>query len=203
MAASVACTATFAGCSLVSADAQADMQQVIAEVDISKSEKLDENLAYYVGAITSDTEIYKRDLIAYFLNSGSTLVQNGSTYGEAFETLANALINNEVLVQYAILSTLECIVKDNYQNIPSSASAVEWFNSFETDAERYEALLAYQAEKDDFTGEENVNYSDYVKYSLMRSLNSSIDSYEESNLEADTSSATSSATVPGGFVRNI
>ena len=45
MAASVACTATLAGCSLVSADAQEDMQQVIAEVDISKSGKLEDDLA--------------------------------------------------------------------------------------------------------------------------------------------------------------
>ena len=198
MAASVACTATFAGCALVSADAQADMQQVIAEVDISKSEKLDQDLKEYAGAITSSTEIYKRELIAYFLNSGSSLVQGGSTYGEAFETLANALVNNEVLIQYATLSTLKSIVEDKYEGLTTAAAAVEWFNAFKTDAERYEALLAYQAGKDDYTGADEVNYADYVKYSLMRSLNASIDSYEESNLEADTSEDTSTATVPGG-----
>ena len=198
MAASVACTATLAGCSLVSSAAQEDMQQVIAEVDISKSGKLEDDLADYAGAITSSTAIYKRELIAYFLNSGSTLIQSGSTYGEAFETLANTLVNNEVLIQYATLATLKSIVEDKYNNLTTASAAVEWFNAFKTDAERYEALLAYQAEEDDYTGNDDVNYAYYVKYSLMRSLNSSIDSYEESNLKADTSSDTSTATVPGG-----
>ena len=68
MAATVASSVTLAGCSLVSADAQADMQQIIAEVNIGSSEnleKLDSGLKDYAGAISSSTAIYKRDLVAY------------------------------------------------------------------------------------------------------------------------------------------
>ena len=49
-AGAVACTVTLAGCSLVSADSQADMEQVIATVDITKSESLDSSLTAYTGA---------------------------------------------------------------------------------------------------------------------------------------------------------
>ena len=64
MAASVTATATLAGCTLVSSYTQADMQQVIASVDISKSENLSADLAPYAGAINSSTALYKRDLMA-------------------------------------------------------------------------------------------------------------------------------------------
>ena len=106
-AGAIACTVTLAGCSLVPANSQADMEQTIAEVDISKSESLSSDLSAYTGAISSGTSIKKRELVAYFLNSGSELVNNGSTYGEAFATLAESLVNNAILVQYATLATLQ------------------------------------------------------------------------------------------------
>ena len=197
-AAAIACTVTLAGCSLVSADSQADMEQIIAEVDISKAESLDASLAEYAGAV-SNTSIKKRELVAYFLNSGSTLVQNGSTYGEAFETLAKTLVNNAILVQYATLSTLQDMAEDSsYTAFSTAAGAVEWFNAFETDAERYEALLKYQEGVDDYEGDNNVDYVLLSRYTMMSSLNSSIDSYEEDILDPEHDHGSSTATVPDG-----
>ena len=113
MAATVAAGATLAGCSLVSADAEADMEQVIATVDISQSEnfsRFNKDLEPYTGAISSGTDILKRDLVAYFLNAGGSLIQSGSTYGQAFQTLSETLVNNEILIQYATLATLNHMV---------------------------------------------------------------------------------------------
>ena len=191
MAASVTATATLAGCTLVSSYTQADMQQVIASVDISKSENLSADLAPYAGAINSSTSIYKRDLIAYFLNAGSSLIQGGSTYGQAFRTLSETLVNNEILIQYATLATLKSMVEAGAEGLTSAEAAVEWFNGME-EAERYEALLYFQSETDD----EDVDYKLLVEYSLKKALNDVIDGYEERDDEE--AEGTSSATVPGG-----
>lgn len=190
MAASVTATVALAGCTLVSSYTQADMKQVIATVDIGKSDKLGDDLTPYAGAISSSTSIYKRDLIAYFLNAGNTLVQSGSTYGEAFKTLSGTLVNNEILLQYATLATLKSIVEDGYNGLTTAAAAVEWFNGMD-EAEKYEALLTYQAEKDD----EDINYIMLVEYSLKTSLNNAIDSYEE---QTSATEETSTATLPSG-----
>lgn len=198
-AGAVACTVTLAGCSLVSADSQADMEQVIATVDITKSENLDSSLAAYTGAIDGGTSIIKRELVAYFLNAGSSLVQNGSTYGEAFATLADTLVDNAILVQYATLATLKDMAEDaSFTEFSDAAGAVEWFNSFESDTERYEAILDYQATVDKYDGTENVDYVLLTQYTIMSSLNNSIDSYEETYLDVNTDDETSSATLPTG-----
>ena len=197
-AAAVASTVTLAGCSLVSANAQADMKQVIAEVNIGNSdnlEKIDSGLKEYAGAIESSTSIYKSDLVAYFLSAGASLVQGGSTYGEAFQTLAESLINSEILIQYATIATLRDMVESGKQS--SASAAVSWFTGME-EAERYEALLDYQAEVDDNEGEDDVDYVMLVEYSLKSSVNATIDSYEEAILDSDSEDGTSSATLPGG-----
>lgn len=198
-AGAITCSVSLAGCSLVSTLSQADMEQVIAEVNISESENLSSDLSAYTGAIGSGTTILKRELVAYFLNAGSSLVQNGSTYGEAFETLAETLVNNAVLVQYATLVTLKDMAEDaSFTEFSDAAGAVAWFNGFETDVERYEALLDYQESIDEYEGEDNVDYVLLTQYTLMSSLNESIDSYEESNLDSEHDHSTSSATVPTG-----
>lgn len=198
-AGAIVCSVSLAGCSLVSAKAQADMEQVIAEVNIGESENLSSDLAAYTGALGSGSSILKRELVAYFINSGSSLVQSGSTYGEAFATLAETLVNNEVLVQYATIATLKAMAEDSsFTAFSDAAGAVAWFNGFESEAEQYEALLEYQATVDEYEGDDNVDYVMLSQYALMSSLNSSIDSYEEENLEADHDHSSSSATVPTG-----
>ena len=195
MAATVAAGATLAGCSLVSADAEADMEQVIATVDISQSEnfsRFNKDLEPYTGAISSGTDILKRDLVAYFLNAGGSLIQSGSTYGQAFQTLSETLVNNEILIQYATLATLKQMVDAG--EFANAQAAVDWFKT-QSELDAYKAMLAFQAEHDEFEGTDNVDYVKLVEYSLKSSLNSAIDSYEEEDTSSNT---TSTATVPGG-----
>ncbi|MCD8041340.1 MAG: hypothetical protein LUF82_07475 [Clostridia bacterium] len=198
-AAAVTCTAAFSGCSLVTTITQADMEQVIATVDITKSEDFDKDLQAYTSAV-SQSEITKRDLVAYFISVGYSYVSDGSTtYGEAFEQLAEALVNNEILIQHSVMSTLQWMaeVDEEYTSVTSASAAVNWFNSYETEVEAYTALLDYQSDYiSRVTGEEKVDYSLYCKYTLYKSINSSIDSYEESFLDIDDDSDSSSATLP-------
>ena len=97
----------------------------------------------------------------------------------SFQTLANTLVNNEILIQYATLATLQDMVEDGYDGLTSASAAVSWFNDeSKTDIEKYAAMLDYQAPVDDYTGDKDVDYNLLAEYSLKASLNSAIDSYE-------------------------
>lgn len=158
----IALSATFTGCSLVSTNNRLDMEQVIATVDISKSENFDSgNLKEYKSAVSS-TQILKRELISYFLNVGYSYIQNGSSYEDTFNMLINALIDNAVLVQY---STVQLLMKaDN--------DAVAEFNSADSEVKKYEALL----------DEDEINLATYKLYS---SINSALDNFEEGVIDEE------------------
>lgn len=188
-----AASTAFGGCSLVSSNSSADMSQVIAEVDISESARLDENLAAYSSAIGS-SNIYKRELVAFFLNAGYSYVQSGMSYEKVFTMLMDQLAETSVLSQYATMYLLD----NKAQTGGESASAViAKYNGFEKDSEKYEYLLGCQN-----VGTENVVYSDDVKiaqYSLLSSLNSAIDSYEQRILdETSSSSGSDTRSTPAG-----
>lgn len=220
MAGAMAGTIALSSCSLVASDPQADMNQVIAEVDITQSDKLSDikNSSYwsssysisdFAGAITS-TSVYKRDLVAFFLGSASSLLSDGTTtYGEAFETLAETLVQNEILIQFTTIATLAAMVEDDScSEVTLPEAAVEKFNSFSTDAARYEWLLDYQSNK--YNSYKNSSTSTYesnsdnsktdfvllVKYTLYSSINSTIDDYEKDYLDIDDDDDESSATLP-------
>lgn len=202
LAASIACTATLAGCDLVSTDSQANMNQIIAEVDITDSDEellTEDGLDEYTDAITEASGITKRELVVMFLNSGASLVSDGTTtYGEAFETIAETLIQNEILIQYATLETLKNMTVSNYDDLTTAESVVNKYLSFEEDSERYEWLLEYQAKVDSYENNEEINYVMLVKYNLYTSINSSIDNYERQILDEDDTTDSSSATLPTG-----
>lgn len=165
--------ATFTGCSLVSTNNRLDMEQVIATVDISKSDKFSSALKPYASALGS-TKIIKRELVSYFLNVGYSYVQGGSSYEETFNALIDALVNNAVLVQY---STVEILSK-------KSESERNAFIA-ETDAvKKYEMLL----------DDDEINLA---KYKLYSSINSAIDNYEKKVIdEEDGYSGTGTRTTP-------
>ncbi len=107
LATSVAVAATLGGCSLVSSNTSADMNQIIAEVNVAKAAALDADFNDYKEVVGTSTVI-KRELVAYFLNVGYSYVQNyGYTYEQAFNTLMNSLVENEVLTQYATMYLLK------------------------------------------------------------------------------------------------
>ncbi len=109
----------FAGCELVQADNRKDMEQVVAEVNIGNDTdslnamfgtifgsdyELSSDVTDSLSEIVTTENIYKRDLVAYFINYGYSLVSSGSyTYAQVFEMLMNDLLSRKVLVQYAMI----------------------------------------------------------------------------------------------------
>ena len=97
LATSIALAATLGGCSLVSSNTAADMNQVIAEVNVANAAALDSELKEFKDAVGT-SKVIKRELIAYFLNVGSTYInQYGQTYEQVFNMLVNSLVENSVL----------------------------------------------------------------------------------------------------------
>ena len=172
----IALGTTFAGCSLISTNNRLDMEQVIATVDISNSDKFDSSDAKYAEALSS-TKIIKRELISYFLNVGYSYVQNNYTYEETFNALVDALVNNAILVQYSTVALLKEAEKTN-------KSILDEFKAAKTEAAKYELLL-------DELDEDAKNMATYRLYS---SINSAIDNYEKSVIDEDDDSYTGSGT---------
>ena len=160
----IAIGTAFTGCSLVSTNNRLDMEQVIATVDISKSDKFESGDLKYASALSS-TQIIKRELISYFLNVGYSYVQNNYSYEETFNALVDALVNNAVLVQY---STVELLKDADAKN----SSVLQKFESEKDEAKKYELLL----------DEEEINLATYKLYS---SINSAIDNYEKKVIEEE------------------
>ncbi|MDE7439412.1 MAG: hypothetical protein K2N23_02775 [Clostridia bacterium] len=152
-------SSAFTGCSLVSTNNRLDMEQVIATVDISKSDEFASEFSDYKDAISSK-QIIKRELVSYFLNVGYSYVQNGSSYEETFNALVDALVNNAVLVQYSTAALLK----------EADATTVADFKKETDEVKKYESLL-----EDD----ENNDAVNLAKYKLYSSINSAIDNYEK------------------------
>ncbi len=207
LAAAFAAGACLSGCN-VSTNCTYDMEQVIAEVNITDSEYFaDSEVKDYGSAVTSTTGIIKRDLVAYFLNSGYAYVSNGYSYEDTFNLLLDSLIDNAVLTQYSTMYLLKDLVDNGtYDN---AAAAVQAYLAQGQDAEsddatkvaRYIWLLDHDADTTITYTEKDGDYSDDVKiawYNVLYSLNSAIDSYESSYLtEDDTTSGTETRTTPG------
>ncbi len=160
----LALSATLTGCSLVSTNNRLDMEQVIATVDISKSDKFSDKDAPYTDAVSSKN-IIKRELVSYFLNVGYSYIQNGSSYKDTFNALVEALCNNAVLVQYSTVALLQ----------EAAPSVIEAFKKETEEDKKYELLL-------NEVNEDSVNLA---KYKLYSSINSAIDNYEKRVIEED------------------
>ena len=101
--ASVMACGLLSGCDFVTTNARRDYEQVIAEVNISRSEDFAEGGEYAAYKdVLSDEPIYKRDMVASFVSSGSSVMsQYGWTYRDTFDAIKDSLINRQVYVQYA------------------------------------------------------------------------------------------------------
>ena len=109
----------FSGCELITTDNRADMEQVVAEVNIGNdtdslnamfgtifgsSYELSPEVTDSLSDIVTTENVYKRDLVAYFINYGYSYVSSGSyTYAEVFEMLMDDLVGRKILAQYGIL----------------------------------------------------------------------------------------------------
>jgi len=151
----------FSGCVTVNEE---DVKQVVSTVDIRKSESFSEEFSSYAAAVEGET-VTKRDLIVAFLNTGYSMVQNGSTYRETFDYLSEALVENAVVTQYATSSLLK-------HKVEAGEADLSTFNAKETQQEKLEYLLG---------GADSKGVKS-AKYTLYSSLNSLLDSYEESHI---------------------
>ena len=219
----------FAGCDLISTNNEADMAQVVAEVNISNDrDTLESSLKTLGGTLSSDVEsnlndilstdeIYKRDLVAYFLSYGYNYVSQGSTYAQAFETIMNVLVERKVLVQFAsvyYLSEGEIRVDPDFVDFPDgytddgdpdSDAVVLNDVTVAKYKEAVDAARADGASTDEialaglsvFLTEDEKNYAEYQ---VMQAINSSIDSYEQEIIAAEEGSTSSDTarTVPTG-----
>lgn len=98
----LACTA-LAGCDLISTNSQIDLEQVIAEVNISNGAEFQDGGEYadYASAIET-VEIQKRDLVSGYMSNGSTYVNSyGMSVEEAYQAILDSIINRQVYLQYA------------------------------------------------------------------------------------------------------
>ena len=130
LASSVALAATFSGCSLVSTNTGADMNQVIAKVDITKAAALNNEFADYNGVI-GETNIIKRELVAYFINYGYSIYQQNQSYEQTFNVLLDSLVENAILVQYSTLYLLK-------DKSATDSAALETYKSKTGEKEKYE-----------------------------------------------------------------
>ena len=179
LASAIALVPAFSGCSLVSSNSAADMQQVIATVNISEVDGLstaDQNLVDTYKDAVGTTSILKRELIAYYLNVGYSYVE---TYGYeyVFNMLVDGLAENAVLTQYATMYLLDNLASEN-------PNALSEYNAKTTQVGKLEYLL----------GGENSDDVKIAKYKLYSSLNSAIDSYEQIILDEEHNHNTSSDT---------
>ena len=188
LAAALTMSVVLPGCANATRNEE-DMNQIIATVDITKSDMLaQEGLAEYASCIAPEN-IIKRDLMAAYYNVGYSYIQSGSSVAEVFEMLVKALTSTAVVSQYATLS----LIADKCE---SDSSFLQKYNAAESDVEKYELLLEGEtAESDD--GESSRVL--LARYSFYSSINSSIDSIEQGIIdedEDDSSSSGETRTVP-------
>ncbi|MDE6666997.1 MAG: hypothetical protein K2K38_01455 [Clostridia bacterium] len=188
LASSIAVAATLGGCSLVSTNTAADMNQVVAVVDISNSAALDKEFENCKDAVGS-TSIIKRELVAYFINYGYSVYQQNNSYEETFNYLLDQLIDNAVLVQYSTMYLLynkASTKNDKGEVVSVDDSIIATYKSKGSDKEKYEYLL----------DAEDINIASYNLYYM---INSAIDSREKDILKEETSSnGTDTRTTPDG-----
>ncbi len=221
----------FSGCSLgifsdmgiLVTDNQRDMQQVVAEVNLGKdktsleesfsllSEELNSTVADQLDKVLTTDEIYKRDLVAYFMSYGYNYYSENNSYSAAFEQVMQDLVDRKIMSQFATVYYLNAgevlvdrdnvTIKDGYVDVSGTdgmkmngeisldgyLSAIEGKTGDEAAVAGYSYLLT----------DAEIKYATYV---IMVSVNSAIDTYEEDYIKAEdeTTSSTETRTTPTG-----
>lgn len=174
-----------AGCGLVTTNISKDYAQVIAEVNITNSENFaNSEYAEYADVIET-AEITKRDMVAYFVSTGYSMMQSyGWTYHDTFTMISETLVNRQIYIQYAMLYLLE-----NGENY--SADELRAAIDQAADGEESLAALGYF-----LTDEEK----EKALYDTRVLFNNSLDSQETNYIDAgdeETSTETARTTPTG------
>lgn len=192
LASSIAVTAAFTGCSLVTSNNNADMLQVIATVNISEAEGLnakDRGLIDTYKSAVGTTKIYKNELVAYYLNYGISYINQGYPASTVFNMLVDNLVQNAVLTQYATMYVLDSKIGDRGVE---KALYIDDYNQMDY-IEQLEYLLT------DEDAEDPDKEVKIAKYSFYSVLNATLDSFEQRLLgEDNTVSGTGSRATPSG-----
>ncbi len=181
------------GCSnFILTDNEKDLNQTVATVDISATLAKDQKSGYAevandVKTIVNDlsSDISKRDLVAYFLNTGYQYVESyGYTYKDTFNMLIDGLISREIMVQYVIayyLKTTDLSAAGCEAYINAELGKVSGTEKALLENNKEVLTLKYFLTEN---GENNEDF-DRAVYSLKKSLNDSLDSLEENYIKAE------------------
>ena len=182
------------GCDFLVTDSQEDLKQIVATVDISSEMSGDDTMKQYADDIELlidkgglSTDIPKRDLIAYFLNAGYMYVQSyGYSYEDTFNMLMDGLVENKLLTQYAVayylskgVSAQGCI---DFVNAKTAAAT----GAEKTLLENNPEVLTMEYFLTEGNKADKREEYDEAVYSMMKSLNSSLDSSEQNYVTAQT-----------------
>ena len=176
-----------AGCDITT-DVSKDYAQVIAEVNITDSANFESSSYAEYGDVIGTTEITKRDMVAYFISTGYSMMQSyGWTYYDTFNMISETLVNRQIYIQYAMLYLLDDESESDI-TVAGYEAAVEG----QTGIDRRLAALAY------FLDEEE---EAQALYSTRQLINSTLDSQEETYLDHDHShdDSTTARTTPTGI----
>lgn len=192
----LALTVGATGCNFLVVDAEKDLAQVVAKVDVTDNLANDTEYQAYVAGVRSliadgglSTDIPKRDLLAYYLSVGYNYVNNyGYTYEDTFNMLIDGLVSNKIMTQYAVAYYLKNGAADGV-TAENCLAYVEQEQAAATgiEAELLKAHPEVSTMKYFLTdGGSATETEDYDKavYSLKKSLNSSLDSAEAEYIKA-------------------
>ena len=221
----------FSGCSLgifsdmgiLVTDNQRDMQQVVAEVNLGKdktsleesfsllSEELNSTVADQLDKVLTTDEIYKRDLVAYFMSYGYNYYSQNNSYTATFEQVMQDLVDRKIMSQFATVYYLNAgevlvdrdnvTIKDGYVDV-SGTDGMKMNGEISLDG----YLKAIEGKTGDEAAVAGYSYLltdaeiKYATYVIMVSVNSAIDTYEEDYIKAEdeTTSSTETRTTPTG-----
>lgn len=181
LALAVAATMTcgmLAGCDLVTTDSRKDFVQVIATVDITKSETFADEFKGLEDTI-QPSDILKRDMIASFMSNGSNAMNtNGWTYRDTFNAICESLINRQLTIQYATAYLLKSGVgtADGYREAVKGKEGTE----------KELAGLAYFLDEDELAR---------ANYNTKRLFNNTLDSQERTYIKSETEEDSETVTV--------
>lgn len=214
----IALTVGATGCDFIKTDNVADLNQVVATVNVYETLKSDENYKGVADGVKkimdnlsanvsagkkSPADISKRDLVAFFLSTGYQYVESyGYSYKDTFNMLMDNLVNREIMIQYAMayfLANNENLTADGCLAYVESERAAATDNKEKTLLENNPevSVLKY------FLTENGTKIEEYDRtvYSLKKSINDSLDSIEEQKYikaESEEHDHGSARTLPNG-----
>lgn len=185
------------GCDFIVPDSVKDLNQTVAKVEITEILKKDENfdatvtkeVATLISNNELSTSIPKRDLVASFMSTGYTYVnQYGMSYEAAFNALMDNLANRKIMAQYAVAYYIQHRKADDMSFEDFKARELAGASEDEKALiEKYPEVLTMKYYLTDYgkTGINPETGESYMKpyfeavYNLQKSLNNTLDSSEK------------------------